>query len=313
MDRRSFIKLATAAAVAPGTCSRLFAKTAAEFDENLTVFFSDVHVNGVAGRPEYQYPLFAAKVAEVLRMDPLPRHVLIFGDLAWIFGEKADYEKSLPLIRQMKDVGIDVRITMGNHDHRRSFFDLYPEQEKATPVPGRVVSVVNLGTADFLLIDSLDENPKGAGADNPVPGKLPADVQDWLAAELKTRTRPFFVGAHHPVRELSVGGKSLLSCLDATPACAGYIHGHDHRWVPYWYHRNYRDQKIFRHLCLPSTGHWGDIGYCVFKTEADRAVATLRQNDFFFPVPLRPGQPRPKVWDEKVAEHKNARCAFLYA
>lgn len=312
MDRRSFIRLAAATAFAPSVGGRLFAGEKSDFNENLTVLFSDVHVSGVEGRPTYQYPLFAAKVAEVLRMDPLPRHVLIFGDLAWLFGEKADYEKTLPLIRQMKDVGIDVRITMGNHDHRRPFFDIYPEQEKSTPVPGKVVSIVNLGTADFLLIDSLNENPKGAGSGNPVPGKLDEDMQEWLAAELKARKRPFFVGSHHPVHELAVNGKPLLPQLDTAPFCAGYIHGHDHRWAPYWYHADWKGAKIFRHLCLPSTGHWGDIGYAVFKAEADRAVVTLRQSEFFFPKPLNPDQPRPPVWDARVAENRNASYSFFY-
>lgn len=313
MKRRSFLKMMSAAAFMPavGGC-KLFDGGAAAFDDNLTVLFSDVHINGVEGRPTYQKPLFAAKVAEVLRMDPLPRNALIFGDLAWIFGEKKDYEASFPLVKLMMDAGIRVRVAMGNHDHRRPFFDFYPEQEKTTPVPGKVVSITDLGTADFIMIDSLKENPKGAGSGNAVDGGLDTDMQEWLAAEIQKRNRPFFVGCHHPIKELSVKGTPLVKVLDAVPNCVGYIHGHDHRWEDYWFHANYKNRRIFRHLCLPSTGHWGDIGYALLRTSADRAVVTLKQDDFFFPTPLKPGEARPVAWDEKVAEHRNATCSFYY-
>ena len=136
-------------------------------------------------------------------MRPLPRHVLVFGDLAYLIGRKMDYLQSQPDLKLLVDAGIKLTIGMGNHDHRSSFLEVWPEDAERTRVPGNIVSVASLQHADFIMLDSLNETT-GPGEWNPVPGALRKEEQDWIAANLPTWPRPFFLGAHHSFSNLKV-------------------------------------------------------------------------------------------------------------
>ncbi len=296
---------------------RTLHKRSVSFDDNLTVLLADVHVGGLATDPCYQLQYIEVAVADILRMDPLPRRVFVFGDLAFLFGRKCDYEKSYPLMKLIRDAGIDLYITMGNHDHRGAFFEVYPEHAETTPVKGKAVSVVTMPDCDFILFDSLQENLSGAEADNPVPGELPEDEYEWLAQELPKRKKPFFLGCHHPLNEIKVlngtGEKTLQGLFSKCPALSGYINGHNHRWDSEWGIRDWGDRRCVKRLILPSTGHWGDIGYTLFRTGPDGAVAEFVQRDFFFATPLKEGETRPPVWDAVYREHTGATCRFSYS
>lgn len=316
-SRRQFISLGARAACAAPLAG--FAGTAdgaakAAVDPNLSVFISDIHVSGkdVKGQPTYQNPLFAKVVAQVLAMDPRPARAILFGDVALWNGLSADYAESAPLIQSLKDAGIDVRLTTGNHDHREPLFRFHPRQEELTPVPGRFVSVMDVGTADFVLLDSLKENEKGEGSGNPVEGGLDAAQADWLMSFAAAATRPFFCGAHHPPHELRVGKRGLLAALGEFPLFAGYVHGHDHSWYKKWTKASWSSPRILRSACLPSTGWWGNIGFATFRTKARGATLALVQNDFFFPRPLTAGQKRPAAWDCILRETAGDICVFAY-
>ena len=315
LSRRSFVKSAFALGALP-VAGCLSAKETAgvAVDPNLSVFLSDIHVSGknVKGQPTYQNPLFAKVVDQVLAMNPRPKRALIFGDVALWNGRSEDYAESAPMIQRLKDAGIEVYLTTGNHDHREPFFRFHPRQKEITPVPGRVVSVVDVGTADFVLLDTLKENPKGEGSGNAVDGGLDEAQADWLLAYAKAAKRPFFCGAHHPSRELTVKGKKLLQHLETNPMFAGYVHGHNHRWYKEWFHFGYSKPHVVRSACLPSTGWWGNIGFATFRTQSDRATLSFVQNDFFFPKPLAEGQSRPREWDQIIREAEGDFCTFLY-
>ena len=315
LSRRSFVKSAFALGALP-VAGCLSAKETAgvAVDPNLSVFLSDIHVSGknVKGQPTYQNPLFAKVVDQVLAMNPRPKRALIFGDVALWNGRSEDYAESAPMIQRLKDAGIEVYLTTGNHDHREPLFRFHPRQNEITPVPGRVVSVVDVGTADFVLLDTLKENPKGEGSGNAVDGGLDEAQADWLLAYAKAAKRPFFCGAHHPSRELAVKGKKLLQHLETNPMFAGYVHGHNHRWYKEWFHFGYSRPHVVRSACLPSTGWWGNIGFATFRTQSDRATLSFVQNDFFFPKPLAEGQSRPREWDQIIREAEGDFCTFLY-
>ena len=315
LSRRSFVKSAFALGALP-VAGCLSAKETAgvAVDPNLSVFLSDIHVSGknVKGQPTYQNPLFAKVVDQVLAMNPRPKRTLIFGDVALWNGRSEDYAESAPMIQRLKDVGIEVYLTTGNHDHREPLFRFHPRQKEITPVPGRVVSVVDVGTADFVLLDTLKENPKGEGSGNAVDGGLDEAQADWLLAYAKAAKRPFFCGAHHPSRELTVKGKKRLQHLETNPMFAGYVHGHNHRWYKEWFHFGYSRPHVVRSACLPSTGWWGNIGFATFRTQSDRATLSFVQNDFFFPKPLAEGQSRPREWDQIIREAEGDFCTFLY-
>ena len=266
----------------------------------------------VRGGESYQLEHFRRIVAEILKMSPLPKRAVVFGDLAYLFGRKEDYVTSAPYLKQLTDAGISVTIGMGNHDRRSAFLEVHPEYARRTKVPGRIVSVVDIGPADILMLDSLaGADDRGDSSSGPVPGTLDAVQQEWLLAELPKWKRPVFVCAHHPVFELAAGGKPLSELLLNSPAFAGYVNGHNHRWYAEWALRNYRERKLLCYLGLPSTGHWGDIGYTLFRTTPRDAVATLVQHDFFFPNPLKEGEARPEMWDAILEKNRGAHYRFV--
>ena len=309
--RRSFFAGVLAATAVPTVARAMMA--AGGKDPNLSVFLSDIHVASAdiktkwGAQPDYQNPLFEKVIDEILAMRPLPARVVVFGDVALWFGWYQDYEQSLPGFSRLKDAGIDVFVTTGNHDHREPLFKAHPRQAEITPIPGRLVSVIDLGTADLLLMDSLRENPEGEGSWNEVSGALDQKQQDWLKEWAKNAKRPFFVGAHHQPEEVLVDNVRITSAFVGCPRFVGYIHGHNHRWRKNWYHDGgYSRRAVKRSVCLPSTGWWGDIGYAVMRTFADRAELQLVENDFFFPKPLGAGEPRPFEWDEILSENRAA-------
>lgn len=312
MDRRDFIRgCAALGAMTTGGC-QIFTGAPGQFDDRLTVLLSDMHYNGGSEGLKHQCGMFHRAVLEILRMDPLPRRALIFGDLAFQRGTEEDYRASAPEIELLRQTGIEVAITMGNHDHRAAFFDRYPAQAKTTPVPGRTVSVVEMPDVDFILLDSLQENPDGPGSRNPGDGVLDEAQGEWLRTELGRRTKPVFVGAHHPIKELSVGGKPLKKLLIESPCVAGYVFGHEHRWIKHWEHYGYEPElRILRTVGLPSTGWWGDIGYALLRTEDGKATVSLRETDYFFPEPV-PAERRPAIWDQMLKENAGASETFLF-
>ncbi len=311
-SRRGFLGcLAATSAWAGCSTNKLFTGGKGDYDPNFAVLLSDVHVCGTKGAPPHQYAGFVKAVGEILKMDPLPANVVIFGDLAYSNGHPQDYARSAPLIKQLEDAGIKVTIGMGNHDRRKNFLAQHPAYEKTTLVPGNIVSKVSVGSADLIMLDSLCENPDEKRG-NQVAGELSAAQQEWLTANAATFTRPTFFCSHHPTKELKVKGKDFIGFLATVPGTAGHIYGHNHRWHKYWGLKSWKESKIFRTLCLPSTGHWGDIGYTLFRTNAKTAEATLVQYDFFFPKPLPEGTPQPDLWKKILAENQHQSCTFYF-
>ena len=186
-------------------------------------------------------------------------------------------------------------------------------------MPGRIVNIVSLGTADLVVLDGLQGSDERARTDaGPGQAKLFPDVFAWCKKELPKRERPFFVCAHWPIQEFTypVKGKAKTADLakwlvNHAPQCKGYLYGHLHRWRPEWIHMDWKNTRILRTLCLPSNGLWGDIGYATFRTSADRAVCALELRDFYFPREPATSA-RPAAWKVKVEETRGQRVTFLY-
>ena len=315
VSRRSFLHLFGAAGIITagrGEQGKLFTGSTADHDPNLIALLSDCHVNGnFKGGDAYQRGRLEATVAEILRLSPLPSRAIIFGDLAWLTGNKMDYEYAASQLNLLESAGIKVTVGMGNHDRRSTFFEVYPEYAKTTKVPGRIVSVVDAGPVDFIMLDGLQGTDDRAPNDmGPVPGALCKDQQDWLLAELPKWNKPVFVCSHFPSHELRAGGKALGQLLLASPNVMGYIHGHDHQWYTKFINKNWPSTQLCRSLCLPSTGHWGDIGYALMRVQKDEAVVTLRERDFYYPRPV-PQKPADTVlWKAIVRDRQGQTCIF---
>ncbi len=288
-------------------------------DPNLSVFVSDIHISGPevmtawGTQPTYQNAYFKRTVDDILAMRPRPARVVCFGDVALWFGFHQDYETALPLLRRLTDAGIEVFVTTGNHDHRDSMARYFPRQAAASPVPGRFVSVIDLGAADLILLDTLWENEDGEGSNNNVGGKLDEAQWQWLRKRAGEAERPFFVGAHHPSDDVGIGDRGIVEALADNAMFAGYIYGHKHRWNRYWHFADYSTRRLKRSAGLPSTGWNGDIGYATMRTFSDRAELALFQTDYFWPIPLKDGETRPRDWDVIISENRaSSRVTFPY-
>ena len=324
LTRRFFIGgLAAACAAGP---RKLFAKEAAEFDDNLLVFLSDVHA-GAAKTCKWARKKLKESVAEILKMRPLPRHVLVFGDAAHVCGLGVDYDASRPVFKLLEDAGITVTVGMGNHDRRSEFAARWPDAPKKSLVPGRFVHLVETSSVGFLMLDSLQGTDDRAQDDyGPVPGALSDDQQAFLRDFLAQRTKPVILCAHHAPTEMKLCGKPLGLVVVTTPCIAGYIHGHNHRWTRSWL-RN-KEQKTperAKHvLCLPSNGLWGDIGYATCRvspggsrsceaavpSSSGKVVVMPNLKDFWLSRPVS-AERRPPEWEDILAEGRaSGPCTF---
>jgi len=281
MTRKAFLAGVLSACVATGLAGEV------PLDQNLVAIFSDLHTTTDKNSP-HQREGVARCVRDVLALNPRPANVLFYGDLAYNHGETNDYRLLKELVKPLADAGVRWSACFGNHDRRDSFFSVFPGRKSATPlVLGRMVSIVETPHADFILLDSCLEGPVNGGIDEA--------QRAWLRKTLSQYKKPVFVGAHHPIQETAVA-----DLLTSAPAYAGYIYGHNHQWLP-------QNEHGVDTLCLPSTGHWGDIGFVLAKLDAEGAVFTLRQRDFYTPRPAAKPEDIKPEWKERVRKNDGSQ------
>ena len=319
-SRRSFLCMgaaATASFAAKGV-SLTGTKPGKDPDPNLSVFISDLHVpaKGVTPEdprdeafPDQMYDCLVRTVDEILAMRPLPSSVVCFGDIAYLKGRLEEYQTTAPVLRRIEQAGIRLVLGMGNHDHRAAFLEVWPEYREKTLVPGYVVSEVSLGTCDLVMLDTLWDSGK-PGTYNDGDGNLQGAMLDFVQNELKKRTRPFLLAGHQAPANIAVGDEKLLHWVAKLGKCCGYVHGDDHEWRRYSVHAWYGSYPVKRVAALPSTGFWGDIGYAICRTGADRAKIKVVQKDFYFPRYRRDN--RPACWASMTRENDGSTCEFAY-
>ena len=268
-------------------CAALGNSADVPLDPNLVALFADLHATTDKSNP-HQRAGVARCVRDVLALNPRPANVILYGDLAFNQGETNDYRLLKELVKPLEDAGIRWSAGFGNHDRRGAFFAVFPERKSAIPlVPDRLVTVVETPHADFILLDSCLEGPVNGGID--------AAQRAWLQSALSQRKKPVFVGAHHPIKETAVA-----DLLASASAYAGYIYGHNHRWL-------YQNEGGVDTLCLPSTGHWGDIGFTLVKLDSEGATFTLHQRDCYAPRPAaKPEDVKPE-WLERVKKNDGSQ------
>jgi hypothetical protein len=285
---RRFFLAQTAAACALTHSGCAVFRTSAGTDPNRLVLLSDTHVTPKPESP-WQRDGLARCIQDILDMTPRPANVILFGDLAYLVGNPEEYVLLRELIAPLDAAGIRWHPVMGNHDRRGAFYAAFPERKARSRVPDRVVSVVETPRANFILLDSCLSPSDAAGKNGTVSGGIDDLQAAWLRAALAASKKPVFVGAHHPIHETLVG-----PLLAATPLASGYIHGHDHAW------RTHGKDPAIPTLCLPSTGHWGDIGHVVVDLADGEACFTLAQHDYYMQRPAATPDAVKPEWKNRV-------------
>lgn len=310
MDRRTFLGSITMlglAGLADRTEASALARMAGKktgkkgIDENLVVFISDLHTK----KDNYEEGKLKRVLADILAMRPLPKNVIVLGDLAFLTGKPEEYATLKPMLAPLEEAGITLTLGMGNHDRRENFAACFPEHHAKSVFPDRETYVVETPRADFIVLDSLIE-----GDDTTTwitPGSVNDAQKEWLTKTLASYTKPVFVCAHHPINETQIN-----EILVGSPTCCGYVFGHRHRWLKDWIRKNYSSNRIVRTLCIPSTGHDSDIGYVTFRLEEDKAVAKVHEYEFYFPHPAKEGTRPPVQWEIIAKENDGDTCTFSY-
>lgn len=279
------------------------------YDNALSVLISDLHVGGADPELDYTHGKLTCVVDEILAMRPLPRRVVCFGDIGLSYGLAADYAMSKPILQRLVDAGIELHLTMGNHDRRSNFLKEWPEYGVNQVVPGRFARVISLGDADLVLLDTLKGTDNRADNDmGPVEGTIDTAQLKWFESFVAQAKRPFFVGSHQ-FRDLYVEGNKPIARAAKSQYFSGWIYGHDHSWCPDVAVASWEKHLIAPTLALPSTGLWGDIGYVLFRTDAAGATASLAQSDFFFQTPTAHAA-RPRFWDCRLRDNQGKTMRF---
>lgn len=206
--------------------------SASQTDEDLIAILNDPHI-GEKQAADSPIPLHLRTTVDwLLALPKRPACVLINGDLALKDGQPGDYRRFAELIQPLRDAGLPVHLTMGNHDAREVFYEVLSAEKPAQPlVVAKHVTVVQSKRANFFLLDSLQKVMIA-------PGELGKEQLSWLDKALAGNAdRPAVIVAHHNPR---LGGdpkdfpgglidsEPLWEVLSAHRHVKAYVHGHIH-------------------------------------------------------------------------------------
>ncbi|MEZ5388144.1 MAG: metallophosphoesterase [Prosthecobacter sp.] len=246
-SRRQFItQLGAAVALAHVDAS------AAEVDADWIAILNDTHI-GAQHPANASIPTNLRNTVEWLLTQPKrPAAVIINGDLALKDGQRGDYEHFAKLIAPLRDAGVSLHLTMGNHDDRAVFYDVLKNEKPEAPiVESKHVGVVQLPGVNLFLLDSLK-------ATMVTQGLLGEAQMAWLGKLLDAHAdKPALLFAHHNPR---LGGdpihfpggledsEPLWSAIAARKHVKAYIHGHIH-------HRTFFEHEGIHILNTPATSY----------------------------------------------------------
>jgi Icc protein len=228
------------------------AVAATEVDDNLIAILNDTHI-GAQQAKDAAIPLNLATTIEwLLALPKRPAAVVINGDLALKDGRSGDYERLAKLIAPLRDAGLPLHLTMGNHDERGVFYDVLKNEKPDAPaVESKHVGLVELPGVNLFLLDSLKQTMIAQG-------DLGEVQRAWLANSLDAHAdKPALVFAHHNPR---LGGdpkhfpggledsEELWKLLVARKHVKAYIHGHIH-------HRDFFEHEGIHILNTPAAGY----------------------------------------------------------
>src|SRR5947209_14904963 len=150
IPRRRFLggSLAACASLLLGPrhwAGRALAADERKSDPHRFALLSDVHIAADPSAHERDVVManhLKQVVDELLRLDPRPAWVSVDGDCAYHLGLPGDYATLAGLLRPVREAGLPIHLTVGNHDRRDNFHEAFAAgggaaQDKS-PVEDRV-------------------------------------------------------------------------------------------------------------------------------------------------------------------------------
>ena len=231
LTRRNFIRRSLAAGAGLLTLPAL---RAADADPDRWALLSDPHIaadSSAISRVVNMAAHLEEAVKGVGTLPSRPAGVFVNGDCAFLSGLAEDYATFSKLIAPLREAGMPLHLTLGNHDDRDIFWSaLKNAKPAAPPLASKHVSVVEGARANWFLLDSLDQV-------NKTPGLLGDEQRAWLAKALDAHTgKPALVMVHH--NPASAPGKKagltdsdeLLALLAPRRHVKALFFGHTHTW-----------------------------------------------------------------------------------
>jgi 3',5'-cyclic-AMP phosphodiesterase len=237
LNRRSILK--TTALTGLGALFSLESE-AADSASELWVLYSDTHIaadQATLSRDVNMAAHLKQAVTETLSLQEKERifGLLVNGDLSLDHGEPGDYSTLVELMKPLRNAGIDLHLTMGNHDEREAF---WAGCESLTPnkklIPLRHLGTITSAVVNWVLLDSLDKTDS-------TPGHLGESQIAWLDRTLRDLPeKPTILMIHHnplPTATDETKKKTgltdtpeLMQVIDAHPKVKAWIYGHTHNW-----------------------------------------------------------------------------------
>ena len=161
--------------------------------------------------------------------------LFINGDLALDNGQPGDYATFVKLLQPLRDSGLDVHLTLGNHDDREKFKEACSEslQLKKSALDHHHTGIITSAVVNWVLLDSLE-------ATDSTPGLLGESQLGWLDRTLRDLpNKPTLIMVHHnPQGPVAEGKKAtgikdteaMMRVLEAHSKVKAFIYGHTHNW-----------------------------------------------------------------------------------
>ena len=244
LSRRRFLGASAAAGLGLMWPRSSFA--AGETDPHRFFLLSDTHIASdpkTLRGPVNMHDNLKQVCGELLESGAKPASVLINGDCVFLQGLEADYVTFAAMLKPLREAGMTIHLTLGNHDDRTHFWNAIKAEKDAGIEPGKAVAnryatVIEAPRANWYVLDSLDKT-------NVTPGLVTQPQMDWLAKELDSRPdKPALVMVHHnpvfknpnaaPKEKDKVSGivdtDALWAVLAPRNQVKTLIFGHTHNW-----------------------------------------------------------------------------------
>jgi DNA repair exonuclease SbcCD nuclease subunit len=236
-------------------------------------WLSDIHIGADPAATRQGQTVAAnlrAVVDEIRDADDPPRGLLINGDLALDDGQPGDYARVLDLLAPVREAGVPLHATLGNHDDRGHLRAALGLAAPAAALDDRQACLVELPGQRWLLLDSLVRTGQTGG-------ELGDAQRTWLAARLDERPEvPAVVFLHHNLNPEWAAAlhdtTAFLDVLRSRPQAKAVLFGHTHVW-----HVQHQDGL---HLVnIPAVGYKFQpkqpIGWCLYRPHPDGAEIEL--------------------------------------
>lgn len=232
LTRRKFLTRTLTAVAGLALAPRLSAAIR-ETDADFWALLSDTHI--AADRYRNAFGCNMSSHLEIVTHDlmdqpKIPAGVFVTGDCAYEEGETGDYGNFSNLLRPLREDGMTVHLTLGNHDNRERFWDaLTAEKTAKRPLADRQALFLPTPRVNWIMLDSLEKT-------HYTPGLVGTEQLEWLAETLDANnSKPALVMVHHNPGLLGkVDGlrdtEALFKVIRPRRQVKAVIYGHTHDW-----------------------------------------------------------------------------------